>query len=51
MGRLSSLVGGPCGVTAEQLNSIYLIVGLGLIVVSLCLGYKSDCLLEDVETE
>lgn len=51
MGGLSSSVGGPCGVTIEWLNSIYLIVGLGLTVVSLYLGYKLDYLLEDVKTE
>lgn len=51
MGRLSSLVGGPCGVTTEWLNSIYLIVGLGLIVISLYLGCELDYLLEDVEIE
>lgn len=51
MGRLSSLAGGPCGVTAEWLNSICLIVGLGLTVISSYSGYELDCLLEDVETE
>lgn len=51
MGRLSSLVGGPCGVTMEQLNSVCLMVGSGLIVISLCSGCELDYLLEDVETE
>lgn len=51
MGRLSSLAGGPCRVIAEWLNSIYLIVGSGSTVISLCLGCELDCLLEDVEIE
>lgn len=51
MGRLSSSVGGPCGVTAERLNSVCLIVGSGSTVISSCSGCKLDCLLEDIETE
>jgi len=51
VGRSSSSAGGPCGVTAERSNSVHLMVGSGLTVVSSCSGCKSDYLLEDVETE